>query len=110
MREYFQKTSAYLSGLDLASADPLDKKAHELLNDEAAYERASQSLRRRFSRGASEVEGVDRGARLTKIKREKAGGKYRYLVMGGDGTWSEPEERIWAVAMYGLWQDSKKAS
>lgn len=104
---YFQKTEEYIESLDLQSADPLDQKIAELLQDEAKYERASQALRRRFVRGAETVEGIDRGNRWTRIKREKDGGKYRYSVEGEDGTWSEPDERIWIVAMYALWQDNK---
>ena len=104
MRDYFQKTAVYLSSLDLANADPLEQKANELINDESVYERASQALRRRFSRGAVEVEGIDRGGRLTKIQREKIGGKYEYKILGTDGSWSTPEERIWVVSMYALWQ------
>lgn len=107
---YFKKTSEYLAGIDLGSADPLDKKVNALINDEAAYERASQALRRRFSRGASEVEGVDRGGRGTKIKRERVGGKYKYFILGTNNEWTSPEERIWVVGMYSLWQDSRKAS
>ena len=72
-----------------------------------AYERASQALRRRFVRGAETVQGIDRGGRLMKIKRDKEGGTYKYFVEGGNGSWSHPEERIWVVAMYCLWQDSK---
>ena len=74
MLDYFAKTTDYLNSLDLTSVDPLDKKAHELVNDEEAYERASQALRRRYSRGANEVQGVDRGGRLTKILSERSGG------------------------------------
>jgi len=107
MITYFPKASSYLQSMDMETADPLDKKAYELLQDENAYERASQALRRRFVRGASEVEGVDRGARRTKMKREAVGGKYSYSVQGQDGNWFVPEERIWVVAMYALWQDSK---
>ena len=108
MLNYFAKSTDYLNSIDLASADPLDKKAHELLKDEEAYERASQALRRRFSRGAEIVEGMDRRGRKTKIKRETFGGKFKYFVEGADGKWVEPEERIWVVAMYALWQASKK--
>ena len=107
MLDYFIKTKSYLAGLNLATADLLDKKANELINDEAVYERASQALRRRFVRGAMEVEAIDRGTRQTKIKRERLGGIYKYKVQGTDGNWFEPEERIWVVAMYALWQDSK---
>ncbi len=108
MLDYFKKTITYLQNLDLSTADDLDKKANQLINDPLAYERASQALRRRFSRGAVEVEAIDRGGRFTKIKREKRGGKYRYFVQGADGSWSSPEERIWVVSMYALWQDSKR--
>ncbi len=108
MQSYFTKSTDYLNSIDLNSADPLDKKAFELIKNEDAYERASQALRRRFSRGAKIVEGLDRGGRLTQIKRDKVGGKYRYLIGGEDGSWNTPEERIWVVSMYGLWQDSKE--
>ncbi len=110
MKDYFQKTSEYLEDLDLGAADALDKKAHELLKEPDVYERASQSLRRRFSRGASEVEGEDRGGKHTKIRREKVGGKYKYFVLGTGGDWTTPEERIWVVSMYALWQERKRKS
>ena len=103
----FPKSKSYLDSLDISNADRLDIVARELVNDDDRYERASQALRRRFVRGAEEVEGVDRGGRKTKIRREKQGGKYKYYVMGQDGSWNEPEERIWVVAMYALWQASK---
>ncbi|MBN1169225.1 hypothetical protein JXA63_05035 [Candidatus Woesebacteria bacterium] len=108
MLNYFPKTADYLNSIDINQADPIDKKAKELIYDEAAYERASQALRRRFARGADEVEGMDRGEKLTKIKRKGSIGKYHYMLMGEDGSWNEPDERIWVVAMYALWQDSKK--
>lgn len=104
---YFQKTEEYINSLNVDTADPLDQKVAELMNDEILYERASQALRRRFVRGAREVEGLDRNNKTTKIKREKRGGKYTYFVQGEDGKWNEPEERIWIVSMYGLWQDNK---
>jgi hypothetical protein len=103
----FPKTKSYLESINLNTADPLDKVTQELLYNESAYERASQALRRRFVRGAEIVEGVDRGGVKTKIKREKVGGKYRYYVMGQDGSWNTPDERIWVVSMYALWQKSK---
>ncbi|KKQ43374.1 MAG: hypothetical protein US60_C0003G0018 [Microgenomates group bacterium GW2011_GWC1_37_8] len=106
--DYFLKTKSYLAGINLSTADPLDKKANDLIFDETSYERASQALRRRFVRGAEIVDGMDRGSRKTLIKREKLGGKYVYRVQGSDGNWFEPDERIWVVAMYALWQDSKK--
>jgi len=108
MNNTFPNTSGYLSNLDLSGADKLDIIAKELLDDEVRYERASQALRRRFSRGAELVEGIDRGEKKTSIKREKRGGKYKYLVQGTDGAWNEPDERIWVVAMYALWQTSKR--
>jgi len=104
----FDKTLAYLNTLDINTADPLDAIAKKLLEDEDTYERASQSLRRRFSRGAKEVEGIDRNERLTKIRRDKQGGKYKYFVMGKDGMWTTPDERVWVVSMYALWQANKK--
>ncbi|OGM20866.1 hypothetical protein A2714_00380 [Candidatus Woesebacteria bacterium RIFCSPHIGHO2_01_FULL_38_9] len=105
---YFVKTQSYLALVNPANADPLERKAKELLDDEITYEKASQALRRRFVRGAEVVEGVDRASRITKIKREKFGGKFKYTILGADGNWFEPEERIWVVAMYALWQDSKR--
>jgi len=105
----FPKATQYLSTLEVASADPLDKRAYELLHDEAAYERASQALRRRFVRGANIVNGIDRENRKTSIKRVPYGKSYRYLIEGADGSWSEPEERIWVVSMYALWQSKKQA-
>ena len=110
MRDFFQKTTVYLASLDIAKADPLEQKANYLLSDEVVYERASQALRRRFSRGAADVEAVDRGGRLTKIRRVKEGGNYKYEVLGSDGSWSSPDERIWVVSMYALWQDKSKSS
>ncbi len=107
MLTYFPKASAYLKSLDMNTADAVDKKAYDLLSDEATYERASQALRRRFVRGAMEVDGIDRAGRRTRIKREKTGGLYNYFIQGSDGNWFEPEERIWVVAMYALWQDTK---
>lgn len=103
----FPKTKSYLESIDLARADALDKITQELLYDEDKYERASQALRRRFVRGAEIVEGIDRGGVRTKIKREKIGGKYKYYIQGQDESWNTPEERIWIVSMYGLWQKSK---
>lgn len=107
MITYFPKATVYLQSIDLNSADLLDKKAKYLIEDEEAYERASQALRRRFVRGATVVDGIDRGMRRTQIKREYQGGKYVYSLQGADGNWFQPEERIWIVAMYALWQDTK---
>lgn len=104
----FPKTSSYLQTIDVNIAEPLDKVAKALLNDEIAYEKASQALRRRFARGAEFVEAIDRGTRIARIKRLKLGGKYRYYIEGEDGSWNEPEERIWVVAMYALWQKNTR--
>lgn len=108
MEPIFPNAVNYLSNINITSSDKLDIIAKELISDEGKYERASQSLRRRFSRGADYVEGVDRSDRETKIKRETFGGKYKYFVEGSDGSWNQPDERIWVVAMYALWQSSKK--
>ena len=67
----FPQTKEYLDSIDINSADLLDQTAYDLIKDEDAYERASQALRRRFSRGAEQVNGIDRGDRHSKIKREK---------------------------------------
>jgi len=108
---FFANTLDYLNKLNLesGSTDELDKVAYELINNEWKYEKASQALRRRFSRGAELVDAIDRGGRPTMVKREEfAKGKYHYLVQGADGNWNQPEERIWIVAMYALWQQKNK--
>lgn len=89
-------------------ADELDKITKELLENTNTYEKGSQSLRRRFVRGAEMVHGIDRGMRKTKIKRVGENGKYRYFIEGADGSWSEPQERIWVVSMFALWQRNKR--
>ena len=106
--DYFKKAQNYINSLNLSSADHLDKKVAELLANVQAYERASQALRRRFVRGAVDVEAMDRNKRITKIKREPKGKDYEYYVQGADGSWNKPNERIWIVSMYALWQESKK--
>lgn len=104
----FPNTKRYLDSLDISNADNLDKKAYDLINDEASYERASQALRRRFVRGAETVVGIDRGGTKTNIKRQAtARGKYDYFIQGQDGSWNKPDERIWVVSMYALWQKNK---
>jgi hypothetical protein len=100
----FAKALSYLTNINETGADELDKIASELLHDEDVYERASQALRRRFVRGAHVVFGIDRGGRLSRIRREKQSGGYVYFIEGADGSWTTPEERIWVVAMYALWQ------
>ena len=92
----------------MSHADDLDKITKTLLDDPFVYEKASQSLRRRFVRGAEIVMGTDRGGRRTKIKRSGENGKYRYFIEGADGRFSEPQERIWVVAMFALWQKNKR--
>ena len=103
----FPKASSYLSSLDMTHSDDLDKLSKDLLENPEHYERVSQSLRRRFVRGAETVSGIDRGGKRTRIKRVGENGKYRYFIEGSDGSWSEPDERIWIVSMFGLWQKSK---
>jgi hypothetical protein len=108
MIDTFPQTSNYLNSLDIGHCDSLDKITKELLDDPNVYERASQSLRRRFVRGAETVNGIDRGNRKTKIKRVGENGKYRYFIEGLDGSWSEPQERIWVVSMFALWQKNRR--
>ena len=107
MNKIFPNTTNYLNSKNPSHYDELDKIASGFLANEDVYERASQALRRRFVRGASIVEAIDRGERHTRIKREGVKGKYRYFVEGMDGSWNEPDERIWVVAMYALWQKHK---
>lgn len=101
----FPNAHNYLQGINSEEADELDITAYHLLNDPIKYERASQALRRRFVRGARVVKGIDRHGRETHIRREKLKGTYVYYVEGSDGSWSTPDERIWVVAMYALWQN-----
>lgn len=108
MIDTFPQTSSYINALDVTHCDDLDIITKVLLEDPNAYERASQSLRRRFVRGAETVNGIDRGGRKTKIKRVGENGKYRYFIEGSDGSWSEPQERIWVVSMFALWQRNKR--
>lgn len=103
----FPKTTAYILSLDINTSDALDKIIKKFIDDEKSYERASQALRRRFIRGSEYVDGIDRGNRRTKIKRVMIGEKYKYYIEGVDGSWNEPDERIWVVAMYALWQENK---
>jgi hypothetical protein len=104
----FPKTRRYIDSIqNIDSADDLDIITKKLLYDINYYEKASQALRRRFVRGADFVNGIDRGGRRTEIKRDKVGGLYHYFVKGVDGDWSKPEERIWVVSMYALWQKNK---
>jgi hypothetical protein len=107
MNNTFPKATQYLNSINPDKADNLDKMAKKLVDDLSSYERASQALRRRFVRGALIVEGIDRGGRITKIKRDKDGGIFKYFIEGSDKSWSQPDERIWVVAMYALWQSSK---
>lgn len=108
MHNTFPKSSSYINSLDMVHADALDLIVKSLLDDEMVYEKASQSLRRRFVRGSEWVFAYDRGGRKTKIKRVGENGKYRYFIEGLDGSWSEPAERIWVVAMFALWQKNKR--
>jgi len=34
-------------------------------------------------------------------------GKRKYLVEGTDGQWHEPEEKVWAMAMFELGRSNK---
>jgi len=108
MNSTFPKAYKYLETINEQTADKLDVIAKKLISDINEYEKPSQALRRRFSRGASQVKGIDRNGRVTMIKRESHGGKYKYLIQGDNNDWFEPEERIWVVAMYALWQASRK--
>ncbi|MCS7092796.1 MAG: hypothetical protein NZM26_05630 [Patescibacteria group bacterium] len=106
---FFNRARKYIESIsDINSADPLDKMVYKFFKDHKAYDRAAQALRRRFARGADVVEGIDRGGRRTRIKREINGGSYIYKIEGADGSWSVPEERIWVVAIYAVWQESRK--
>lgn len=110
MSDTFPKTINYITSLDTTHCDDLDLVTKNLVENEADYERASQALRRRFVRGSETVPAIDRGNRKTKIKRVGENGKYRYFIEGADGSWSEPQERIWVVSMFALWQRKRKGT
>ena len=96
------KAYGYLKSLDMAGADPVDKTAWELLNDVKRWELVTKSINDRFIRGLETIPGVDRGGRLTKIRRTWANDGRHYQVLGRDGNWAEPDEKVWVWAMVEL--------
>ncbi len=100
------KTYAYLKGLNIDGADPIDKAAWELVNDVRRWELVTKSINDRFITGVPIIGGIDRGGRLTKIKRVLRNDGRHYLIQGVDGSWSEPEEKVWVWAMVELQRKS----
>ena len=100
------KAYAYLKNLNMDGADPIDKSAWELVNDVRKWELVTKSINDRFITGVPTIPGIDRGGRLTKIKRVLRNDGRHYLIAGVDGSWSEPEEKVWVWAMVELQRKS----
>ena len=100
------KAYAYLKNLNMDGADPIDKSAWEIINDVRRWELVTKSINDRFITGVPVIQGVDRGGRLTKIKRVLRNDGRHYLIQGVDGSWSEPDEKVWVWAMVELQRKS----
>lgn len=99
----FHKTKKYLMGLT-KGGDELDKMVARLVASYQDANRVRKALDERFNKGAQMVPGVDRGGRKTKIRRVGGIGARKYLIEGSDGKWYEPEEKVWAYAMFELYR------
>lgn len=82
--------------------DELDGMVARLVGSYLDANRVRKAMDERFNKGAEFVVGIDRGGRLVRIKRIQERMKRRYLVEGRDGSWHEPEEKVWAMAMFEL--------
>ncbi|OGC93249.1 hypothetical protein A3D85_00445 [Candidatus Amesbacteria bacterium RIFCSPHIGHO2_02_FULL_47_9] len=102
----FKKTLGYVTNLG-GGGDELDRMVAFLVNSYQDANRVRKALDERFNKGAEFVVGMDRGGRLVKIKRVMEYGKRKYLVEGTDGQWHEPEEKVWAMAMFELGRSNK---
>lgn len=105
----FPRAMEYVRTLDWHRADELDTIVKELVEDEINRNRVRKALDERFNKGAEYVPGIDRGGRLTRIKRSDDNGRKRYLIEGIHGDWHEPEERVWPMAMMELYRLKRKA-
>lgn len=97
----FHKARKYLLGLT-QGGDELDKMVARLVYSNQDANRVRKALDERFNKGAVEVPARDRGWRETKIRRVGDLGNRKYEIMGEDGKWHEPEEKVWAYAMFEL--------
>lgn len=97
----FKRASEYVDKLS-GTGDALDRMVAKLVRSYQDANRVRKALDERFNKGALFVVGIDRGGGLTKIKRVGPEGRRRYLIEGKDGSWYEPEEKIWAMAMFEL--------
>lgn len=102
----FHKTRKYLLGL-VSGGDELDKMVARLVYSNQDANRVRKALDDRFNKGATDVRGVDRGGRETKIRRTGELGARKFEIMGKDGVWHEPEEKVWAYAMFELGRGKK---
>ena len=100
--KFCPKSAAYLKSIDITKADPLDQLAWELLNDVHRWELVTKSINDRFIKGMETIPGVDRGGRITKIRRVMKPDGRHYLIQGRDGSWTEPDEKVWVWAMVEL--------
>jgi hypothetical protein len=100
------KAYAYLKNLNMDGADAIDKTAWDLINDVRRWELVTKSINDRFITGVPMIPGIDRGGRLTKVKRVLRNDGRHYLIAGVDGSWSEPEEKVWVWAMVELQRKS----
>lgn len=109
MITFCPKAYQYLKDRNLVFADELEKTAWELLNDTHLWELVTKSINDRLIKGMESLPGVDRGGRRTKIKRViDARGLRKYVVLGEDGKWVEPEEKVWVWAMVELERRRRK--
>ena len=103
---YFRKTKDYVDKLG-EMGDDLDRMVVGLVKSYQDANRVRKAMDERFNKGAEFVVGVDRGGRLVRIKRIQERMKRRYLVEGLDGSWHEPEEKVWEMAMFELGRRKK---
>ena len=103
---YFRKTKDYVDKLG-GRGDDLDQMVAKLVNNYLDANRVRKAMDERFNKGAEFAVGIDRGGRLVRIKRVQERMKRRYLVEGQDGSWHEPEEKVWALAMFELGRRKK---
>ncbi len=80
----------------------MDKMVRRLVQSYGDANRVRKAMDERFNKGVRVVPAIDRNGRVTKIRRVGDLGKRRYQIEGTDGSWYEPEEKVWALAMFEL--------
>ncbi len=90
----FPSAVKYLESLP-EKTDPLDIVAWDLLCRRKVMERAAAAMEKKFEKGAEFVNGVDRGGRKTRIKKDGD----LFLIEGADGGWYQVAESVWVWAM-----------